>query len=86
MRDDYSSAVLTADELDAGFGLFSERLHFILSGTPERAARACEQSELLPRPYDPGVVEDRIRRLLASTPRASLITGAVRSGTEAHQV
>jgi DNA-binding response OmpR family regulator len=76
-------AVLCDVELSGeinGFGLkqwasaSKPGVHFILSGTPKRAAQAavklCEQGELLPRPYDPALVEDRIRRLLAATARA----------------
>jgi DNA-binding response OmpR family regulator len=44
----------------------------ILAGTPARAAEAagniCEQGPMLARPYDPQVVHDRIRRLLARRP------------------
>jgi DNA-binding response OmpR family regulator len=46
----------------------------ILAGTPARAAEAageiCEQGPLLSRPYDPQIVHDRIRRLLARRPPA----------------
>jgi len=41
----------------------------ILAGTPARAADAagdlCEQGPMLSKPYEPQVVPDRIRRLLA---------------------
>lgn len=44
----------------------------ILAGTPARAAEAagdiCERGPLLARPYDPQVVQARIRRLLARRP------------------
>jgi CheY-like chemotaxis protein len=46
-----------------------EGLNILLAGTParaaERAAELCEQGPDLARPYEPQVVVDRIRRLLA---------------------
>ena len=43
--------------------------HVILAGTPKRAAKEagelCEEGPLLAKPYEPQVVEDRIRRMLA---------------------
>lgn len=58
-----------------GFGLAQwvrehrEGLSVILAGTParaaERAAELCENGPDLARPYEPQVVVDRIRRLLA---------------------
>jgi CheY-like chemotaxis protein len=46
----------------------------ILAGTPARAAdaagRLCEQGPALSKPYDPEVVLDRIRRMLAMRGRA----------------
>jgi DNA-binding response OmpR family regulator len=48
-------------------------LGVVLAGTVAREAEAagelCEQGPLLARPYDPQIVLDRIRRLLASRPR-----------------
>jgi DNA-binding NtrC family response regulator len=50
-------------------------MHVILAGTPRGAAKAagelCEDGPLLSKPYEPQVVEDRIRRLLAIRHRAS---------------
>jgi len=44
----------------------------VLAGTPARAAQAagdiCEQGPTLGKPYDPQLVLDRIRRLLARRP------------------
>ena len=44
----------------------------VLAGTPARTASAahdiCEQGPMLTRPYEPQVVLDRIRRLLARKP------------------
>ncbi len=58
-----------------GFGLarwireHREGVNIILAGTParaaERAADLCEDGPDLARPYEPQVVVDRIRRLLA---------------------
>ena len=51
-------------------------IHFILSGTPKRAAQGavdlCEEGQMLTRPYDPASVEDRIRRSLAAGNRATI--------------
>jgi CheY-like chemotaxis protein len=45
------------------------RVKLILAGTPERAASAvgtlCEEGPHLAKPYDPQIVLDRIKRLLA---------------------
>jgi DNA-binding NtrC family response regulator len=45
----------------------------ILAGTVARAAHAagelCEQGPMLAKPYEPRVVLERIRRLLAARPR-----------------
>jgi DNA-binding response OmpR family regulator len=50
----------------------------ILAGSPEKAAGAaatlCDQGPNLTRPYDPSLVSDRIKRLLAS--RGSAVAGA----------
>ena len=49
-------------------------LNILLAGTParvaERAADLCEQGPDLARPYEPQVVVDRIRRLLAERSRS----------------
>jgi CheY-like chemotaxis protein len=62
-----------------GFGLarwirdHREGLNVILAGTParaaERAADLCDEGPDLARPYEPQVVVDRIRRLLAERDR-----------------
>lgn len=62
-----------------GFGLsrwirdHREGLNVLLAGTParaaERAADLCEQGPDLARPYEPQLVVDRIRRLLAERDR-----------------
>jgi DNA-binding response OmpR family regulator len=50
-------------------------LHLILAGSVTRAvdaaAELCEGDERLSKPYDPQVVRERIRRLLASRARRS---------------
>jgi CheY-like chemotaxis protein len=48
-------------------------LDIVLAGTPERAAHAaaelCEQGPILSKPYEPKLVLDRIKRLLAARVR-----------------
>jgi CheY-like chemotaxis protein len=48
-------------------------LDVVLAGTPERAANAagelCENGPMLARPYQPQIVVDRIRQLLAARAR-----------------
>ena len=61
-----------------GFGLASwarancPGAEVILTGTIPRAVNAaadlCEQNHTVPKPYEPQVVHDRIRRLLAARP------------------
>jgi DNA-binding response OmpR family regulator len=68
------SAVETGGRLD-GFGLsrwvreHHPQVDFILAGTPARAvasaADLCEAGPDLARPYDPQIVHDRVKRLLA---------------------
>jgi len=52
--------------------------HVILAGTPTRAAKEagelCEGGPLLVKPYEPQVVEDRIRRMLVVGQRAAAPT------------
>jgi DNA-binding response OmpR family regulator len=54
-------------------------LDVLLAGTParaaERAADLCEQGPDLARPYEPQVVVDRIRRLLAERDRQGGVAG-----------
>jgi hypothetical protein len=49
-------------------------LEVVLAGTMERAAEAaaelCEDNPLLKKPYDPQIVVDRIKQLLAARKRA----------------
>jgi CheY-like chemotaxis protein len=72
--------VLAAVENGAeGFGLarwvreHRPGLEVVLAGSPARAADAaaeiCDKGPLLARPYDPQLVVDRIRRLLARRPQ-----------------
>lgn len=46
-----------------------KNVDIVLAGTPSRAAQAasdlCERGPLLAKPYEPGAVVDRIRRLIA---------------------
>jgi DNA-binding LytR/AlgR family response regulator len=48
-------------------------LEIVLVGTPERAANAaadlCEEGPTLAKPYEPQIVVDRIRQLLAASAR-----------------
>jgi CheY-like chemotaxis protein len=65
----------------SGFGLSQSAralrpgLEVILAGTMERAAEAaaelCEENPLLTKPYDPQIVVDRIKQLLAARKRES---------------
>jgi CheY-like chemotaxis protein len=51
-------------------------VRMILSGTPQRAAAIagdlCEEGPMLAKPYEPKLVEDFIRRLLAADQVAKL--------------
>jgi len=84
-RDIYLDVVLSDIEMPAGqangfaFATWARSvrpgLDIILASTPERAARAagelCEQGPLLARPYEPQLVLQRIKRLLAARARPS---------------
>jgi DNA-binding NtrC family response regulator len=69
------SAVALRSRMD-GFGLLRwirehhPDIEVILAGTPARAANAaaelCDSGPMLARPYDPQIVLDRIRRMLAA--------------------
>jgi DNA-binding NtrC family response regulator len=69
------SAVALRSRMD-GFGLLRwirehhPEIEVILAGTPARAANAaaelCDSGPMLARPYDPQIVLDRIRRMLAA--------------------
>jgi CheY-like chemotaxis protein len=71
----------TAPGAPDGFGLAQwaranrSGIDVILTGTPERAARAagdlCDDGPALSKPYDPQVVVDRIKRLQAARKRAT---------------
>jgi DNA-binding response OmpR family regulator len=75
--ENHVQVVLAAVEVD-GFALAQQirrsrpGLRVILAGTPSRAADAagelCEHGPMLAKPYEPQVVLDRIRRLLAHRP------------------
>jgi hypothetical protein len=48
-------------------------VEIILAGTPERAAHAaaelCDEGPMLMKPYEPQIVVDRVRQLLAARQR-----------------